>query len=455
MKSGSSRTDDADSSAQPALISVIVPVHNGAFALSRCLDGVIASSYPHIECIVVDDSSTDRSPEIARQFSVKLLPLSGGPHGPAYARNRAAEAASGDILFFVDSDVILHRDAIANAARVLHDHPEIDAVFGMYDKNPEARDLISQYRNLLHHFVHQTGHEESATFWSGCGAMRRRAFFAVGGFDERRYSRPSIEDIDLGVRLKLAGRRIQLNKNILACHLKYWSLRRMVISDIFDRGIPWALLIWREKQLPNDLNLRLSQRLSALLTGIMLFILGFVALFPDTAILALIFGMFLLSVGRWRWPGALAPAVSRRADFLTGLVLIVTSLLAGLTDRLVILPLISPVLLVALTGPGLLSSSAFGSREFFVIEVLGLALAFGFEMAHFPPEMALSFLLSLGLILLLNRELYTFFTRERGLAFTLAVVPFHLLYYLYSVLAFAFGTCFHVFVQYHSRHNVS
>ena len=59
--------------------------------------------------------------------------------------------------------------------------------------------MVSQYRNLLHHFVHQHGHAEASTFWAGCGAIRRAAFDAVGGFDAARFPRPSIEDIELGL----------------------------------------------------------------------------------------------------------------------------------------------------------------------------------------------------------------------------------------------------------------
>jgi glycosyltransferase involved in cell wall biosynthesis len=86
------------------MISVIVAVHNSAGSLSRCLKAVAASGYPTYECIVVDDGSTDGTRAIATESYVHVVELAGGPFGPAYARNRAAEAVQGEIL---DADVFV------------------------------------------------------------------------------------------------------------------------------------------------------------------------------------------------------------------------------------------------------------------------------------------------------------------------------------------------------------
>ena len=77
---------------------------------------------------------------------------------------------------------------------------------------PRLQGVVSQYRNLLHHFVHQHGNSEASTFWAGCGAIRRSVFEEMGGFDEQRFPTPSIEDIELGYRLRQAGHRILLDK---------------------------------------------------------------------------------------------------------------------------------------------------------------------------------------------------------------------------------------------------
>jgi glycosyltransferase involved in cell wall biosynthesis len=241
---------------------------------------VVTSEDFHYECIVIDDGSTDDSEAIAREFHVKILKIAEGPRGPAHARNRGAEAARGQILFFVDADVVLAPGALRLVAKVLQERPELAAVFGSYDARPQANGTISQYRNLLHHFVHQNGNPEASTFWAGCGAIRRAVFQAVGGFDEKRYSRPSIEDIELGYRLRQAGHQILLDKTLQGTHLKHWTLWSVIRTDILCRAIPWARLMLETKKTPNDLNIQTMQRLSGALVTLscLFFILGMLKL---------------------------------------------------------------------------------------------------------------------------------------------------------------------------------
>jgi glycosyltransferase involved in cell wall biosynthesis len=194
-------------------ISVVIPVRDAASVLPRCLGAVRQSEGVVWECIVVDDCSVDASAQIARSQGVTVLQTGVSRLGPAYARNVGARAAVAPLLCFVDADVVVRPDTLAQLVALFEAEPELTAAFGSYDAEPEALDLFSQYRNLLHHWVHQRGHEAASTFWAGCGAIRRAAFLAHGGFDPT-YSRPSIEDIELGYRLRASGARVRLAKHI-------------------------------------------------------------------------------------------------------------------------------------------------------------------------------------------------------------------------------------------------
>jgi glycosyltransferase involved in cell wall biosynthesis len=164
-------------------ISIIIPVHNASSTLVQCLEAVKAVDYPDFETILVDDSSTDASIDIAKGYAVKTLALTQGPCGPGYARNQGAEIADGDILFFVDSDVLLKPDTLQKVADAFAANPQISALFGSYDETPGNGEFLSQYKNLVHHFVHQQSKEEAVTFWSGCGAIYKEAFLKIGGFN--------------------------------------------------------------------------------------------------------------------------------------------------------------------------------------------------------------------------------------------------------------------------------
>jgi glycosyltransferase involved in cell wall biosynthesis len=271
------------STADPT-VSVIIPVHNGGSYFRTCLSKLAEAVPRPIEIIVVADGDSDGSWRLAQEFGAKLIriPESGGP---ARARNLGALAAKGDILFFVDADVAVCPEAVGYAISVFKNNPYLAAAIGSYDDAPGDPDFLSQYRNLLHHYVHQTGNEEASTFWGACGLMRREIFLLMGGFNES-YRRPSIEDIELGYRLKQAGYRIRLCKTLQVKHLKRWEAISLLKADFFYRALPWTELIWRDRKLNNDLNLQVSSRVSIVLTyAVLLAVLG-ALWWPGTLVLA-------------------------------------------------------------------------------------------------------------------------------------------------------------------------
>lgn len=253
--------------------SIVIPVYNGGEQFRQCLAAISQSIFADWELIVVDDGSTDGSTGLAAQVGATVLHTQ-GRLGPAAARNLGASAARGPYLYFIDADCQLHPDTLVRIARYFEADPELEALFGSYDDAPAAANAVAQYKNLFHHYVHQTSHDSAATFWTGCGAIKRTEFLKLGGFDVQRYRRPSVEDIDLGYRLKRAGGRIRLAKDVQIKHLKVWTLPSLLKSDIFDRGIPWTELMLRNKVFLGDLNLQTHNRVSVVvLYGLLLSVL--------------------------------------------------------------------------------------------------------------------------------------------------------------------------------------
>jgi protoporphyrinogen oxidase len=222
--------------------SVIVPATNRPDTITECVQAVEAALGAQDELLVIDDISH---------------------RSPAYIRNYGATRARGDVLVFVDADVLIHPDALERLRAAYAQDPELVAAFGSYDTDPPPG-LVSSFRNLLHHFVHQEGGGRAETFWAGIGAIRRDVFLALGGFDAERFPRPMLEDVELGLRLTSAGRRIVLTPEVQGRHLKRWTLGTMLYSDFRDRGIPWTRLLIEQRKIPATLNLGWRHRFTAM-----------------------------------------------------------------------------------------------------------------------------------------------------------------------------------------------
>ena len=243
-------------------LTLVMPTIRWDDTFCRCARAALAGMEAGDEALVVFDGAPPPAPHWLLQSGAILL-STGLRQGPAAARNLAARSAHGAILLFVDADVELHPDAIERIRARFDADPTLTALFGSYDDRPAAPGIVSRFRNLLHHHTHSSHPGTATTFWAGCGAVRRDAFQAAGGFDAVAYLRPSIEDIEFGLRLSDAGQRIELDPSIQGTHHKRWTLQSMVATDIRQRAIPWSRLLLERRELPTTLNLTTAARLSA------------------------------------------------------------------------------------------------------------------------------------------------------------------------------------------------
>ena len=359
-----------------ARVSVVIAVYNGGTDLEKCLAAVRASTYPLFECILIDDASTDGMVNAAaEQHNARIIRLE-AQGGPARARNIGVKEAGGDIIIFTDADVLLYPDTISVAVNTLQADEKIAAVIGSYDDQPTHASFISQYRNLFHHWVHQTGAEEASTFWTGCGAIRRSVFLEMGGFSQE-YRQPSIEDIELGMRMRRAGYRIRLLKNMFGKHMKHWGFWNTIRTDILMRGVPWMQLVLRDGKMTNDLNLNYRSRIATVLAALLAMLLPVLVLTGHSA--------------------ALLP--------VTGLLLT-----AAISARLFVRPAVQH------------------GKSLVTITLAVLIPLIGYWLK--PDPLAVVPLTLLLALVATHLEFYRFVAQKRSVAFAIAVVPMQLVFFL-------------------------
>ena len=245
-----------------AQLAIVMLAYIAAHLLPVTLPPLLAAM-PSGAVIVVDPGSNDGTGDIAENLGAVVVRLP-KREGPAVARNAGVDATDAELICFIDADCLSPESLPARIIDAFDANPRMVALTGSYDQSPAHRSCVSLYMNLRHHHTHQQAAQTGSTFWAGMGAVRRREFVEVGGFNGERYPRPMIEDIELGLRLGALGETC-LNPDLQVKHLKHWTLPNMIQTDITARAIPWTRLIHESGSIPDDLNLRWSARLAALI----------------------------------------------------------------------------------------------------------------------------------------------------------------------------------------------
>jgi GT2 family glycosyltransferase len=214
----------------PPRVSVVVPTYQRSTLLRSCIEAFDRQeSSPSFEVVVADDGSTDDTSAVLSQLAEtrQWLTWSSLPEnrGPAAARNQALSNATGELVVFVDDDVVATSTLLAR--HVAHHDIAADeslAVLGRVAWHPSLE--VSPFMKWLDHsglqFAYDTWLREGpveippAAFYTANVSLRRDRIDAVGGFDER--FPPAYEDLELAVRLADAGLRLDYRPDALAHH---------------------------------------------------------------------------------------------------------------------------------------------------------------------------------------------------------------------------------------------
>ena len=227
------------------LVSLIIPVYNREKTIGETLDSVSSMNYKKYEIITVDGGSTDRTVSKIREFTkknknIKLYVEKGSSKGGA--RNLGAEKAKGEILIFVDSDVIIPKDAIPLILNSFKKERDTVAVVGLFSSDCRPQNFVSIYKNLHMHHTLVKLPKYIDTVVGALFAIKKNVFIKSGGFNKKL---AYVEDIEFGQRLSKMGYKIHLNKKLEVMHLKRFSFRNLLKND-FEGAVHWIWLLLKD-----------------------------------------------------------------------------------------------------------------------------------------------------------------------------------------------------------------
>lgn len=225
-----------------AFISVILPVYNGEKYLRKTIDMLYESTYKDFELIIVDDASTDSTPDIIRDFSVDTLLVNERNRGPHYSRNKAVRHANGGILVFIDADVVIREDTLEKVYRHFTDSSARDAVIGVYSLLSAKENLCTVYKNAWIRYSYLKSSDQANWFFTAIGAVRKDVWENVGGFDERFSLKAGGGDVVFGQKILVQGYTLFLDKTLECEHRKTFSLFGLLKND-FNRAYGYSS-IW-------------------------------------------------------------------------------------------------------------------------------------------------------------------------------------------------------------------
>jgi GT2 family glycosyltransferase len=245
--------------------SVIIPTWNRRDALLETLSALAATDYPanEWEAVVIDDGSTDGTDEAVKEWIERI----GAPvrylcqqnAGAAAARNRGAYAARGEILIFIDNDILVPPDFIQQHLQVLRENPNC-WILGRIVHPPEMRKFpFGRYRDDFHESFFRALKSCSLTETDGMSAanvsLPKGDFIALRGFDES-FPGASCEDWELAMRARQRGIRVLFAPHISVLHndwavsleqfcrrQKLYSLPQVLLWKKYGEASPWAQLV--------------------------------------------------------------------------------------------------------------------------------------------------------------------------------------------------------------------
>ena len=231
-------------------VSVVIPAYNSEATIAKLLNAVTSENYNSYECIVIDDCSTDKTVGVIKSFSnVKYIKMSKNS-GPSAARNRGIDESRGDIIIFIDSDIVPISGFIAEFMRLFSVNPDISAISGIYSKESLFYDgMVEDYRNLQFHYWKKSSLGTGSNFVASIGAAKKEDILEIGKFNTK-YKKADVEDYEIGHRFEQYGKKILVTDSVQGRHNAENTMSKLM-NVLFNRTREYVPLFMKRIKLEN------------------------------------------------------------------------------------------------------------------------------------------------------------------------------------------------------------
>jgi len=220
-------------------LSVIIPAYDAQATLTECLKSIRESDLKDYELIVIDDGSQDKTLNIAKSFADHVI-VHRDNIGRSEARNSGIRQSTGEILLFIDSDIVVLPDTLSKVATFFNQHPEFDALSGRLSREHPHKNFFSQYKNLYMHYIFGLLPTRINFLYGSVHAIQRSSLSAYG-MDVR-----VADDTALGQEMAIDGKKIYFDKSLEVVHLKSYGFKSIIRND-FRIPFDWTKIFIRYK----------------------------------------------------------------------------------------------------------------------------------------------------------------------------------------------------------------
>lgn len=217
------------------LLSLVVPVYNDSKSLVKCLSSIYKSEYRSYQVIVVNDGSTDDSLQVARSFDCTVIDLPVNK-GVANARNVGADEASGDILVFIDSDVVIDPDTLSKFAAA-HKNTDVEICTSQVYPASLSKGFAPELIAASWHYIIRKALPSPSSVSTMAFSINKKVFNEVGQFNTS-FGLAGGEEFEIGVPIKSHGYKIHLDTSILVHHhyQSFWPRFKTVLRRSYVYG---------------------------------------------------------------------------------------------------------------------------------------------------------------------------------------------------------------------------